>query len=154
MPGGNAKDVACHISQASEKTRGKSDGAVGTHPTSQKLFHYVPFLKDVPVLGPSLKGYSPALVLSIGLERVSMKGMCFGFTRFSVQPMLTGRYGLSGAMYQRLSSLYSLGWSVNPFLSALADTFAVFGYTKRWYGAFCGIAGGVFAFCTPCCLLS
>ena len=115
------------------------------HPTSQKLFHYVPFLKDVPVLGPSLKGYSPALVLSIGLERVSMKGMCFGFTRFSVQPMLTGRYGLSGAMYQRLSSLYSLGWSVNPFLSALADTFAVFGYTKRWYGAFCGIAGGVFA---------
>ena len=126
-------------------SNGEIETVTGIHPLSQKLFHYVPFLKDVPVLGLVLKAYSPRLVVSVGLERVFAKGLSHGFMRFSIQPMLTGRYGLSGAMYQRLSSLYSLGWSVNPFLSALADTFAVFGYTKRWYGAFCGIAGGVFA---------
>jgi competence protein ComGC len=59
--------------------------------------------------------------------------------------MLTGRYGLSGAMYQRLSSLYALGWSVNSFFTAIADTFAIFGYTKRWYCVFCTLGGGVFA---------
>jgi folate/biopterin transporter len=59
--------------------------------------------------------------------------------------MLTGRYGLSGAMYQRLSSLYELGWSVNSFFTAIADTFAIFGYTKRWYCVFCTLGGGVFA---------
>ncbi|KPI83163.1 putative biopterin transporter, partial [Leptomonas seymouri] len=65
--------------------------------------------------------------------------------RFSIQPMLTGRYGLSGAMYQRLSSLYALGWSVNSFFTAIADTFAIFGYTKRWYCVVCTVGGGVFA---------
>ncbi|KAL7701252.1 folate/biopterin transporter [Lotmaria passim] len=126
-------------------SNGEIETVTGIHPLSQKLFHYVPFLKDVPVLGLVLKAYSPRLVVSVGLERVFAKGLSHGFMRFSIQPMLTGRYGLSGAMYQRLSSLYSLGWSVNSFFTAIADTFAVFGYTKRWYCVLCTLGGGVFA---------
>ncbi|KPA86656.1 biopterin transporter putative (BT1) [Leptomonas pyrrhocoris] len=103
----------------------------------------MPFLEDVPVLGLVLKAYSPRLVVSIGLERVFAKGLAHGFMRFSIQPMLTRRYGLSGAMYQRLSTLYALGWSVNSF-TAIADTFALFGYTKRWYCVVCTLGCGVF----------
>jgi hypothetical protein len=115
------------------------------HPLSQKLFNAAPFLEYVPLLGPILKAYSPRLVAAICVERLFVKGVCHGLMRRSIQPMLTGRYGLSGAMYQRLSSLYELGWSVNSFFTAIADTFAIFGYTKRWYCVFCTLGGGVFA---------
>ncbi|KAK7198390.1 putative pteridine transporter [Novymonas esmeraldas] len=115
------------------------------HPLSRQLFDCLPFIENVPVLGLVLKAYSPRLVFAVGLERVFAKGLAHGFMRLSIQPMLTGRYGLTGTMYQRLSSLYALGWSVNSFFTAIADTFAVFGYTKRWYSVLCTVGGGVFA---------
>ncbi|EPY22690.1 biopterin transporter [Strigomonas culicis] len=116
------------------------------HPVSQRLFDAFPPLQHMPVLGRSLEVFNPRFVFSLGATRLLSKGIAHGFIRSSIQGMMLNHYLLTATRYQRLSALYSLGWSVNAFVGILADTFALGGYTKRWYLVFSALVGCAFAF--------
>ncbi|KPI83162.1 biopterin transporter putative (BT1) [Leptomonas seymouri] len=125
-----------------------SDSAVTTeyvHPVSARFLRSAPFLGYIPIFNITFKSFHPKFVFAICMQRLFEKGLANGLMRLSIQPMLTGRYGLSGAMYQRLSTLYSLGWAINAFITVIADTLAFLGYTKRWYCVLSAVGGGVFA---------
>lgn len=115
------------------------------HPVSARVLSVAPFLAHIPVLGLALKSFHPKLIVAICVQRLLEYGLANGLMRLSIQPMLTVRYGLTGAMYQRFSTLYTLGWAINAFVTVMADTFALFGYTKRWYSVLSAVGGSVFA---------
>ncbi|KAG5467094.1 hypothetical protein LSCM1_01275 [Leishmania martiniquensis] len=121
------------------------EAAEYVHPVSARLLRAAPFLGCIPVFNITIKSFHPKFVFAICMQRLFEKGLANGLMRLSIQPMLTGRYGLSGTMYQRLSTLYTLGWAINAFITVMADTFALFGYTKRWYCVLSAVGGGVFA---------
>ncbi|CAG9582871.1 biopterin transporter,putative;with=GeneDB:LinJ35_V3.5120 [Leishmania major strain Friedlin] len=120
-------------------------GAKYVHPVSAHVLRAAPFLGYIPVFSIVIRSFHPKVVLAICIQRLFEKGLADGLMRLSIQPMLTGRYGLTGAMYQRLSTLYTLGWALNAFITVMADTFALFGYTKRWYCVMSAVGGSVFA---------
>ncbi|CBZ31064.1 putative biopterin transporter [Leishmania mexicana MHOM/GT/2001/U1103] len=122
-----------------------SEVAKYVHPVSARLLRAAPFLGYIPVFSIAIRSFHPNVVLAIFMQRLFEKGLADGLMRLSIQPMLTGRYGLTGAMYQRLSTLYTLGWALNAFITVMADTFALFGYTKRWYCVVSAVGGSVFA---------
>ncbi|GET93035.1 biopterin transporter, putative [Leishmania tarentolae] len=122
-----------------------SEPARCAHPVSARLLRTAPFLGYIPVFNITIKSFHPRFVLAICIQRLFEKGLADGLMRMSTQPMLMGRYGVTGAMYQRLSTLYTLGWGLNAFITVMADTFALFGYTKRWYCVVSAIGGGAFA---------
>ncbi|CAJ1993331.1 biopterin transporter / BT1 [Leishmania donovani] len=115
------------------------------HPVSARVLRAAPFLGCIPVFSIAIRSFHPKVVVAICMQRLFEKGLANGLMRLSMQPMLTGRYGLTGAMYQRLSTLYTLGWALNAFITVMADTFALFGYTKRWYCVVSAVGGGAFA---------
>nr|CAJ2481166.1 unnamed protein product [Leishmania braziliensis] len=132
-----------HLSSAPDSS--PAEAAKYVHPVSARVLHAAPFLGYIPVFSVTLRSFHPKFVLAICLQRLFEKGLANGLMRLSIQPVLTGRYGLTGAVYQRLSTLYTLGWAINAFITVMADTFALFGYTKRWYGVLSAVGGGVFA---------
>ncbi|KAG5467652.1 hypothetical protein CUR178_01297 [Leishmania enriettii] len=133
----------CRVSSAPDSP---PDEAVKyIHPASARLLRAAPLLGFIPDVSITIKTFHPMFVLGIRVQRLFEKGLSNGLMRLSIQPMLTGRYGLTGSMYQRLSTLYTLGWAINAFITVLADTFALFGYTKRWYCVLSAVCGGVFA---------
>lgn len=73
------------------------------------------------------------------------KGIADQMIDFSRQPMMTRRFSVSGERYQRLDSLYSLGWAIKAFIAMLTDTFAFLGYTRRWHMPISCIGGAAFA---------
>ncbi|KAG5492931.1 hypothetical protein JKF63_01511 [Porcisia hertigi] len=121
-------------------------GAVeDVHPVSARVLRVAPFLSHIPVFNITIKAFHPKFVFAICMQRMFVKGVANGLMRKSIQPILSDRYGLEGLSYQRLSTLYTLGWALNAFITVMADTFALFGYTKRWYCVLSALGGGVFA---------
>ncbi|KPI82897.1 putative folate/biopterin transporter [Leptomonas seymouri] len=115
------------------------------HPSAERLFAKCPWVRSVPVFGPAIEGYGPLFVLALNLVYLFCKGIADQIIGFSRQPMMTKRFGVSGGRYQRLASLYSMGWAIKAFIAMLTDTFAFLGYTKRWYMFVSCVCGGAFA---------
>ncbi|KPA86651.1 biopterin transporter putative (BT1) [Leptomonas pyrrhocoris] len=115
------------------------------HPVSARVLRVAPFLGYIPIFNITIRSFHPKFVFAICAQRLFEMGLANGLMRLSIQPMLTGRYGLTGTMYQRLSTLYTLGWAINAFITVVADTLAFCGYTKRWYSVVSAVGGGVFA---------
>ncbi|KAK7197725.1 putative pteridine transporter [Novymonas esmeraldas] len=119
--------------------------ATYVHPEAAALFELCPWIKKVPLFTPSCKAFGPRGVTSLGLCYFLNKGLGSYLVKYARFPMFTNRFGIDGTRYQRLSTLYTMGWSVKAFSACISDTFALFGYTKRWYCAGSCIAGGAFA---------
>lgn len=115
------------------------------HPMATDWFNAVPCLRHVPLFGPVTSTFGPKFSLSLGLCYAFSKGGASSIINRSRQPMFMERYGVSAARYQRLTSMYSLGWSLKPFLASITDALAFLGYTKRWYMAISALAGTAFA---------
>ena len=115
------------------------------HPSAERLFAKCPWVRHIPVFGQAIEGYGPLFVLALNLAYFLCKGIADNIIAFSRQPMMVRRFGVSGARYQRLASLYSMGWAIKAFIAMLTDTFAFLGYTKRWYMFISCIGGAAFA---------
>lgn len=122
----------------------KADGAI-VHPQAELLFAACPWVRLVPVAGHALEGYRPRLIASVCLAYFLCNGMAEQMISFSRQPILMRRYGLDATRYQRLAAVWGAGWSVKAFIAALADTFALMGYTKRWYMLLSCVMGAGFS---------
>jgi hypothetical protein len=75
------------------------------HPASARILRKAPFLGYVPVFNITFKKSHHKFVFAICMQRLFAKGLAHGLKRLSIQPMLSGRYGLTKAMYKRLSTL-------------------------------------------------
>ncbi|KPA75928.1 putative folate/biopterin transporter [Leptomonas pyrrhocoris] len=115
------------------------------HPAAERLFAGCPWVRNIPVVGGAVEGYGPAFVLALCMAYFLCKGIADQIIGFSRQPMMTKRFGIDGDRYQRLASLYSMGWAIKAFIAMMTDTFAFLGYTKRWYMVISCIGGAAFA---------
>ncbi|KAG5487347.1 hypothetical protein LSCM4_07837 [Leishmania orientalis] len=130
-------DVVSHYEDdASEKVCAEHE-----HPTATKWFEAAPCLRYIPLFGKVTAAFGPKFTLSLGLTYTLSKGATSRIIKVSRQPMFIVRYGLNVARYQRLASMYSLGWSLKPFIASIADVIALFGYTKRWYMTLSALLG-------------
>ncbi|CAC9447310.1 pteridine transporter [Leishmania donovani] len=111
------------------------------HPTATKWFNAAPCLRYIPLFGEVTAAFGPKFSLSLGLCYTLSKGAASRIINVSRQPMFIVHYGLNVARYQRLATMYSLGWSLKPFIASIADVIALFGYTKRWYMALSAVLG-------------
>ncbi|CAJ1017163.1 putative BT1 family [Leishmania utingensis] len=125
-----------HEDDAAETVRAEYE-----HPTATKWFRAAPCLRYIPLFGEVTTAFGPKFALSLGLSYTLSKGAASRMINVSRQPMFIVHYGLNVARYQRLASMYSLGWSLKPFIASIADVIALFGYTKRWYMAFSAVLG-------------
>ncbi|GET85991.1 pteridine transporter, putative [Leishmania tarentolae] len=134
MRNGDSTDY--HEEDAAERVREEYE-----HPTATKWFEAAPCLRYIPLFGDVTAAFGPKFSLSLGLCYTLSKGAASRIINVSRQPMFIVRFGLNVARYQRLASMYSLGWSLKPFIASFADVFALFGYTKRWYMTFSALLG-------------
>lgn len=111
------------------------------HPVATKWFKAAPCLRYIPLFSEVTAAFGPKFSLSLGLCYTLSKGAASRIINVSRQPMFIVRYGLNVARYQRLASMYSLGWSLKPFIASITDVIALFGYTKRWYMALSAVLG-------------
>ncbi|KEG10138.1 putative folate/pteridine transporter [Trypanosoma grayi] len=118
--------------------------AAYVHPGARKLFDRSPIFRRIPVFGEAVKGFGPRCVISLGLIQFLCKGVANYLIAYSILPMFTRRYGLTGMEYQRMVGVTKLGTSVKPLVAVLSDMFALFSYTKRWYcAASCVLGAGM-----------
>ncbi|KAK7199380.1 putative pteridine transporter [Novymonas esmeraldas] len=115
------------------------------HPDAERMFAACPWTQYVPLFSNSSKGVGPRCAISISTCFFLNKGIGGYLVTFSLYAMFRTRFGIDGTRYQRLSTLRLLGWSLKAFTACVSDTFALFGYTKRWYCAASCITGGAFA---------
>ncbi|KAK7201620.1 putative pteridine transporter [Novymonas esmeraldas] len=115
------------------------------HPDAARLFESCPWMRHIPLFGPSCAGLGPRCTLSLSSCFFLSKGLGGNLLAYNLYAMFRTRFGLDGTRYQRLASLRLMGWSVKAFSACISDTFALFGYTKRWYCAGSCVAGGAFA---------
>nr|CCC94010.1 putative pteridine transporter [Trypanosoma congolense IL3000] len=85
------------------------------------------------MFGTAAEGYGPKAVTSISLSYFLCKGLSDYLVRGSLLSMYLKRFGVEAALYQRLSNLAGMGWSVKPLTAVISDIFPMFGYSKRWY---------------------
>ncbi|KAK7196332.1 putative pteridine transporter [Novymonas esmeraldas] len=137
-----AADAA--VTTTADGRRVKEDGTI-VHPQAEALFAVCPWVRMIPVIGHAVEGYGPLFVVSLNTCYFLLKGVADNIIVFSRQPMLVRRFGLDGTRYQRLASLYSMGWAIKAFIAMLTDAFAFLGYTKRWYMFASCIGGAAFA---------
>ncbi|KAK7201621.1 putative pteridine transporter [Novymonas esmeraldas] len=125
------------------------DGTAGAveyvHPEAVSFFAACPWTKHIPLFTQSCKGFGPRGTVSLAACYFFNKGLGNYIVNFSRYAMFRDRFGIDGTRYQRLSTLRTMGWSVKAFSACISDTFALFGYTKRWYCAGSCVAGGAFA---------
>ncbi|KAK7197723.1 putative pteridine transporter [Novymonas esmeraldas] len=115
------------------------------HPDATRLFAACPWMKHIPLFTPSSKSLGPRGVTALSGCYFLNKGIGGYLVTYSRFAMFRSRYGIDGTRYQRLSTLRAMGWSVKAFSACISDTFALFGYTKRWYCAGSCVAGAAFA---------
>ncbi|EPY22253.1 folate/biopterin transporter [Strigomonas culicis] len=107
--------------------------------------HHVPrCIRCLPLLGTLCEAFNPLFVFSLGMAYFLNKGIASTLIFYSQMPMFLDRFQTTSLRYQRLSSLSTMGFSVKPFMAMITDTFAVFGYTKRWYMFISCIIGAAF----------
>ena len=110
------------------------------HPDAVALFEKAPWVRKIPIFGMSCEGYGPKCTIALSCCYFLNKGFGKNLITISRFAMFVSRFGLSGTRYQRLSSISSMAWSIKAFSAVLSDSFATFGYTKRWVcGASCVI---------------
>jgi folate/biopterin transporter len=125
-----------------EASEGGEDNYV--HPDAVALFEKAPWVRKIPVFGISCEGYGPKCTIALSCCYFLNKGFGKNLISISRYAMFVSRFGLDGTRYQRLSSISSMAWSIKAFSAVLSDTFATFGYTKRWVcGASC-VVGAAF----------
>ncbi|KAK7197724.1 putative pteridine transporter [Novymonas esmeraldas] len=115
------------------------------HPDAARLFAACPWMTHIPLFGPSSKGLGPKCTVALSGCFFLNKGIGGYLVNYCRYAMFRSRFGIDGTRYQRLSTLRAMGWSVKAFSACISDTFALFGYTKRWYCAGSCIAGAAFA---------
>ncbi|CBH16017.1 pteridine transporter, putative [Trypanosoma brucei gambiense DAL972] len=111
----------------------ESGEATYVHPDARALFNKVPCLRRLPMFGTAAEGYGPKAVMSISLSYFLCKGLSDYLVRDSLLAMFTQRFGVDVSVYQRLSNVANMGWSVKPLTAVVSDIFPLFGYSKRWY---------------------
>ncbi|GET86415.1 pteridine transporter ft4, putative [Leishmania tarentolae] len=135
-------DMPCTIPP--QKQLGEDDKGY-VHPDTTALFNASPFMRYFPIFGTAVVPFGPKCVLSLGVVYILSKGLARTLINSSKYAMFMKNYGVTTAVYQRISGIGSLGFSIKPLTAILSDTFAFFGYTKRWYMALSCIAGAVCA---------
>lgn len=103
------------------------------HPDAVALFRRVPFIRNVPMFGPATEAFGYKCVASLGLVYLLNKGIGNQIIGYAKYPMFIVRFGVEASVYQRMSSIAKMGWSIKALTAVFTDTFALFGYTKRWY---------------------
>ncbi|CAC9456280.1 BT1 family protein [Leishmania donovani] len=121
------------------------EGKGYVHPDTAALFDASPFMRYIPIFGTAVVPFGPKCVMSLGIVYILSKGLARTLLNSSRYAMFMKKYGVTTAVYQRISGIGSLGFSIKPLTAILSDTFAFFGYTKRWYMALSCIAGAVCA---------
>ena len=105
------------------------------HPDARVLFAKMPWTAKIPIFGKSCEGYGPKCTIALGGVYFLNKGIGNNLITYARYAMFVNRFGVSGMQYQRLVSVAKMGWSIKAFAAMLSDSFAFFGYTKRWYCA-------------------
>lgn len=112
------------------------------HPGSIPFFHAVPFLRYAPVFGQAVQGYGPKLVFALGINYLLCKGIADQLMQGLRRPFLNQHLKVDTLRCQRLYIMYTMGWALKAFVALATDSFALFGYTKRWYMFISCIVGG------------
>jgi folate/biopterin transporter len=120
-----------------------SDEPGYVHPDSAALFSAAPCVKNLPIFGTAVEPFGPKCVMSLGLVYILSKGLAKTLLSSSKFAMFMKKYGVTTDVYQRMSGIGSMGFSIKPLTAILSDTFSFFGYTKRWYMVLSCIAGAV-----------
>ncbi|CCW70776.1 unnamed protein product [Phytomonas sp. Hart1] len=123
----------------------EDDAGIPLHPSAKRLFDRAPVLRRIPIFGEASEAYGPACVISLALSYLLCKGLSGGFIGGSVFPIFVNVYKVEAARYQRLSGVMDLAWTIKAFTALICDTFALFGYTKRWYMFLSCVVCGVFS---------
>ncbi|CCW65735.1 unnamed protein product [Phytomonas sp. EM1] len=113
------------------------------HPDDRRFFDRHPWTRRIPIFGPSCEGYGPKCVAGLRVVHLLCKGIADDLVHGLVYAMLVNRYHVAGDKYQRLATLYSLGWSAKPFTAMLCDSLALLCHTKRWYMAISCVVGAM-----------
>ncbi|KAG5506365.1 hypothetical protein JIQ42_07983 [Leishmania sp. Namibia] len=135
-------DAPC--SRPPQQQRGENDNGY-VHPDTAALFNTAPLMRHFPIFGTAVVPFGPKCVMSLGVVYILSKGLAKTLLTSSRYAMFMKKYGVTTAVYQRISGIGSMGFSIKPLTAILSDTFAFFGYTKRWYMALSCIAGAVCA---------
>ena len=114
------------------------------HPEAAALAAKYPWTEHIPLFSASSRGLGPKGTIALGLCYFLNKGLGSYLVNYARYAMFRNRYGIDGTRYQRLSTLYTMGWSVKAFSASVSDAFALFGYTKRWYCAGSCVVGAAF----------
>lgn len=128
-----------------DNTEGGAPGST-IHPGAAKLFQIAPWAQMIPIFNKSCEGYGPKCTVGLSLVYFFSKGIANNLLTLGQYAMFINRFGVSGMRYQRLASIAKMGWSIKAFAAMLSDSFALFGYTKRWYCAFSCILGAALTF--------
>ncbi|CCW71650.1 unnamed protein product [Phytomonas sp. Hart1] len=123
----------------------EDDAGIPLHPGAKRLFDNIPALRRIPIFGVACGAYGPACVISLALFHLLSKGLADGFIGGSIFPIFVNIYKVEAAHYQRLSGVIGLSFAIKAFTAVICDTFALFGYTKRWYMFGSCVLCGVFA---------
>ncbi|EPY18551.1 pteridine transporter [Strigomonas culicis] len=115
------------------------------HPEAARWFAAAPYLRRVPLFGRTTTTFGPRFTLALGMGYLLSKGAAGNIINLSRQPIMMNGYGIDAAEYQRLSSMYAMGWSVKAFVAVITDLFPCCGYTKRWYLTASAVMGSAFA---------
>nr|CAJ2468272.1 unnamed protein product [Leishmania braziliensis]CAJ2468553.1 unnamed protein product [Leishmania braziliensis] len=138
----NGGDVPCSA-PPQQKLEEDDEGYV--HPDTATLFDAFPFMRHFPIFGTAVVPFGPKCTMSLGVVYILSKGLARTLLNASRYAMFMKKYGVTTAVYQRISGIGSMGFSIKPLTAILSDTFAFFGYTKRWYMAMSCVAGAVCA---------
>lgn len=112
------------------------------HPGSIPFFQAVPFLRYAPVFGQAVQGYGPKLVFALGINYLLCKGIADQLMQLLRRPFLNQYLKVDTLRCQRLYIMYTMGWALKAFVALATDSFALFGYTKRWYMFISCVVGG------------
>ncbi|KPA75929.1 putative mitochondrial pteridine transporter ft5 [Leptomonas pyrrhocoris] len=121
------------------------------HEGARRLFRACPWTRSIPVLGNTIAAFGPKLTASVGAFYFMNNGLAENIISASKQPMMMKRYTIDGTRYQRLAGVVTMGSSIKVLMATISDTFAIFGYRKRWYQLGSCVVG--FCFCLGYALL-
>ena len=121
------------------------------HRGARRMFRACPWTRSIPVLGDTIAAFGPKFTASVGAFYFMNNGMAENIISSSKQPMMMKHYQIDATRYQRLAGVVAMGSSIKVLMATVSDTFAIFGYRKRWYQLGSSVVG--FCFCLSYALL-
>ncbi|KPA83187.1 putative mitochondrial folate/biopterin transporter [Leptomonas pyrrhocoris] len=112
-------------------------------PEAAAMYSAAPWMQHIPLASEAMTGYGPRPVFSLGVCYFFNKGLANQLMNSATYAMLINRFKMPPERYNRLGSMGTLGWSLNAFTAMMCDTFALMGYTKRWYMFISSLLSGV-----------